>query len=536
MKIDLPSTISNELFDALTAADCKEIADRIKSDFSRYGRPDSIEVDVMRLGETGMDAIYKVAKSFGERALMMQITSYQKIIKEPFTATVGNLKALTAGFIAFLTKDSIDGWLYHKEADGVFLPWLVRKIKFSPASNHGPSSVSIKLSANVAADSDSNSSSSSLSLSFTADSIAKKTIPELLADANFYHESPELKAEYESDLVVFSKYRQQFGAQFRVSGKAIAAAGYRREFTEVVPGSKMVNDEETITRHLTGHVDATFWENMENGPVFDKQPYHCRLYLFDLALHEHRWVHVSMVTPYVYQPELRDKLILPENHRDLIDILTADMDVIMEDVVEGKSGGTTILCKGAPGLGKTLTAEIYSEVIQKPLYRVHSGQLGTDAASVEEKLEIILKRAARWGAVLLLDEADVFIRRRSNDIQHNAVVASFLRTLEYFQGLFFMTTNRSDDIDDAILSRCIAVIEYTIPSAQGAKQIWQVQSKQFAAELSEDLIDQLVAHFDSITGRDIKELLKLTSKFSRHRSVPYSVDLFRQCAMFRGLT
>ena len=38
----------------------------------------------------------------------------------------------------------------------------------------------------------------------------------------------------------------------------------------------------------------------------------------------------------------------------------------------------------------------------------------------------------------------------------NAVVGVFLRVLEYFNGLLFLTTNRIDDIDEAIVSRCIA--------------------------------------------------------------------------------
>jgi MoxR-like ATPase len=41
------------------------------------------------------------------------------------------------------------------------------------------------------------------------------------------------------------------------------------------------------------------------------------------------------------------------------------MDVLMDDIVAGKSGGTTVLCAGPPGVGKTLTAEVYSEIIRR---------------------------------------------------------------------------------------------------------------------------------------------------------------------------
>ncbi|MBX9850103.1 MAG: ATP-binding protein, partial [Rhodocyclaceae bacterium] len=268
---------------------------------------------------------------------------------------------------------------------------------------------------------------------------------------------------------------------------------------------------------------------------FDKIPLHPYLHVFHLELHRNIWVHVDNLTEYKYNPSLREKLVLPQDHRDLIDILTADMGVLLEDIVEGKSGGTTILCKGAPGLGKTLTAEVYAEVVGKPLYRVHSGQLGISAESVEAHLSTILRRAARWGAILLLDEADVYIRQRDNDLQHNAIVAEFLRTLEYFSGLLFMTTNRTDDIDDAIMSRCIAIIKYEMPSREDAVRLWKTLSYQFEVELTDEMIETLVDRFPNTSGRDIKELLKLTAKFCRSKKIPFSEEAFRQCAMFRGI-
>jgi DNA polymerase III delta prime subunit len=102
--------------------------------------------------------------------------------------------------------------------------------------------------------------------------------------------------------------------------------------------------------------------------------------MFHLELHHHLWVLVNDLTPYRYQPELKQKLILREEQTDLIDILTAEMDVLMDDIVYGKSGGTTVLCAGPAGVGKTLTAEVYSEIIMRPLYRVHSGHWGLMSA------------------------------------------------------------------------------------------------------------------------------------------------------------
>jgi len=55
--------------------------------------------------------------------------------------------------------------------------------------------------------------------------------------------------------------------------------------------------------------------------------------------------------------------------------------------------------------------------------------------------------------VLLLDEADVFLYQRgSNDVMRNALVSIFLRQLEYYQGILFLTTNMIAQCDMAFES------------------------------------------------------------------------------------
>lgn len=64
---------------------------------------------------------------------------------------------------------------------------------------------------------------------------------------------------------------------------------------------------------------------------------------------------------------------------------------------------------GPPGTGKTLTAEGIAELLKRPLYMVSTGELGTRSDQLEIELNKILDVAHSWGAVLLLDEADVFL-------------------------------------------------------------------------------------------------------------------------------
>jgi len=53
-----------------------------------------------------------------------------------------------------------------------------------------------------------------------------------------------------------------------------------------------------------------------------------------------------------------------------------------------------------------------------------AGDIGTDPNEVEKNLEETFERATRWDAVLLIDEADVFMERRTtSDLVRNSLVA-----------------------------------------------------------------------------------------------------------------
>ena len=79
---------------------------------------------------------------------------------------------------------------------------------------------------------------------------------------------------------------------------------------------------------------------------------------------------------------------------------------------------------GPPGVGKTLTAECIADLYERPLYSVTSGDIGTDPRFIEEELHKIFTYAANWNAVLLLDEADVFLAERNlEDLSRNALVS-----------------------------------------------------------------------------------------------------------------
>lgn len=246
----------------------------------------------------------------------------------------------------------------------------------------------------------------------------------------------------------------------------------------------------------------------ETGTKEPEIPIHPLVACFDTKKHLRVRLHVNQLTVYEYDKALGDRLILPQEDRDLINILLAHKSTFA-DVVSGKGGGSVVLCTGGPGLGKTLTAELYSEIAARPLYTIQCSQLGTEPDELEEELLKCLARAERWGAITLLDEADVYIRPRGDDLQQNAIVGTFLRVLEYYRGVMFMTTNRPDMVDDAIASRCIARIQYELPNEERMAKIWRDQATLNGAKIPDKEMKLILKAHPALSGRDIKNLMKL---------------------------
>lgn len=229
--------------------------------------------------------------------------------------------------------------------------------------------------------------------------------------------------------------------------------------------------------------------------------------LYDLQ--RSRWMlgSADMVSPIEYRSDVFDRLVLAENRKRLVRALTANhvagSDV---DIIEGKGGGAIFLLDGAPGTGKTLTAEATAEHLQRILYKVSLGELGTDVEQLEETLNAILAQASRWNAILLIDEADVFLEKRSSEnIQRNALVAVFLRLLEYYTGILFLTTNRGDNFDPAFRSRITLALHFTRPDANGMRKIWSSLLKNANILVTDHELD-LLTKFD-VNGREIKNAI-----------------------------
>lgn len=278
--------------------------------------------------------------------------------------------------------------------------------------------------------------------------------------------------------------------------------GYRKE----------VLNKEKSTKH--NHIVKPFGlsDLDKDNPYYVDVPNSLKVPVFLISDHIWAIIHVDFLDKHIYKGiEFMDNLVIPDEQKTIIKMLIESNKLKLNDIIAGKSGGTFVLSIGSAGIGKTLTAEVVSEAIGLPLYKVQCSQLGVSPDNIEENLEYVMDNAKRWNAILLIDEADVYIRERGSDIEQNAVVGVFLRILEYSNNITFMTTN-IPSIDDAILSRATAIVQYSKPTGDDAFKIFSILCKNFDIQFSDiDRQEEFIKFFkeNNFSGRDIKSILKL---------------------------
>ena len=197
-----------------------------------------------------------------------------------------------------------------------------------------------------------------------------------------------------------------------------------------------------------------------------------------------------------------DDLVIPSEYKRVVKALvkshalgsqTKSSDRQQIDLIRGKGKGLIILLHGVPGVGKTSTAESVASYTGRPLFPITCGDIGQTASEVEQNLEAIFFLARKWGCVLLLDEADVFLAKREkggDNIDRNALVSVFLRTLEYYSGVLFLTTNRIGSFDEAFKSRIHISLYYPPLSESQTFEVWAMNLNRLTKSNRDIYVDR----------------------------------------------
>lgn len=495
------------------------------------------------------------------KALVANVVAYQLAATGAGQPKAKNCEQM-ATFLTQFLRPADRRWLWKQEAGTErWLPYYVNKIHYEPPDPRTRTEASVRVELLF----ETFGGHKEDRIWLRTDDCRGRTAPEVLTMKGYRWDDPVLQAAYDASMVRFDEIAQAVGRQFRASGKGSDSGVdgnkkrgdrdswyYKAESVfdltrDGEPGRVILDvffEEEKRGRNDEAKVATTFWENADptKGTGEDDEteaeaitvieppqvPVHPFVVIFDTLRHLRLKVHVDQLGDYIYDMSLADKLVLPDERKALVRLLIELRAGKFQDIVKGKGGGAVVLLSGPPGTGKTLTAEVFAETEQRPLYSVQCSQLGTDPVALEDELLKTFARAKRWDAVMLLDEADVYVHERGNDLTQNAIVGVFLRVLEYQDSILFLTTNRPDDVDDAIASRCIAKLAYEVPEAGDQARIWRVLADQAGVTLSDDTIQAIVKQNPAMSGRDVKNLLKLAAMMSGGDVTPDAVAYVRQ--------
>ncbi|KAI3328019.1 P-loop containing nucleoside triphosphate hydrolase protein [Xylariaceae sp. AK1471] len=156
--------------------------------------------------------------------------------------------------------------------------------------------------------------------------------------------------------------------------------------------------------------------------------------------------------------------------------------------VEGRADEKLFLLRDSPGVGKTdvtIDPERIAEFTGRPLLSLICGDLGNNEMAVEKALSKWFALVERGGVVMLLSEADVYITQKRTicSVKRSSMASVFLRCMEYYKGILFLTTNCVSTFDDLVITTSLqVVICYKHLGEIERKKIWEQLFKKLSTE------------------------------------------------------
>ncbi|KAF2232526.1 P-loop containing nucleoside triphosphate hydrolase protein [Viridothelium virens] len=375
-------------------------------------------------------------------------------------------------------------------------------------------------------------------------------IEELRCSPLEYHPN---KVDIESRALSRGKRFVGYCGQHHCEYKGIAGVLTERDFAEtsafeVVPREvtgRIIIDPLRFASSCPDYFDASSTrrryqiDKNEHLKLSDEELKICNSQACGYSLKLKRWClfDLDKIADVIYDSNAFEHLLLDEDKKSMIEsliVIKENNPDTFDDIIKGKGKGLIFLLHGPAGCGKTLTAESLAEFAKRPLYILTSGDLDVKSAALEENLLRELELATSWGALVLIDEADVFLEERQvNNLRRNSLVSVFLRVLEYFEGTMILTTNRVQTFDDAFKSRIHLSLEYPALSEKARCQLWRLFIGKALPNRGHEWIDESdlarLSHH-SFNGREIKNVVRTALALSIGQEADLNIQHLDQAA------
>ena len=239
-----------------------------------------------------------------------------------------------------------------------------------------------------------------------------------------------------------------------------------------------------------------------------------------------------------------DELVLPENSaqrlRRIAEWLVQPPPVLKEwGLNRYIDGGLRALFRGPSGTGKTMAAAALGRWTERSVFHIDLGAAFSKyIGETAKKLQDIFDAAAEGGAILYFDEADALFGKRSevkdsHDRYANAEIGYLLRRLEPYEGLAIIATNRSDNLDQATISRLDGIVEFPMPDEAAREQLWRRLLASLKMFQSDDVDVSLLARDYEMSGAEILRGVRIAALLAASEDKPLDMDLLRHAAAER---
>lgn len=245
----------------------------------------------------------------------------------------------------------------------------------------------------------------------------------------------------------------------------------------------------------------------------------------------------------ITQPDetVLDRVTFDEDKKEILKTLVESHKQFggdQDDLIARKGRALVIILEGDHGTGKKHIIKALAEQLACPLMRGPNRYL---TAGPNIRLPHLLEQAAEWGALLMFDDPDFLAKSGGGPwagpmVSHTTRdLQDFLRRVEFFKGIIFLTTDRQkDQINSSILSRADAHFTFPVFNKEESKQVWKTFLDRLPDDIgrnlpitSEELAAKMAAKW-SMNGHEIKHVVNLTTTWCCKKNRPLDQEILEE--------
>ncbi|KAG1751270.1 uncharacterized protein EDB91DRAFT_1297653 [Suillus paluster] len=190
---------------------------------------------------------------------------------------------------------------------------------------------------------------------------------------------------------------------------------------------------------------------------------------YDLEMNVWRTFNIWDLKPVEYDQEAWRKLVMDDNTKDLIKALVDDTGCSTgsANIAQLKTG-KVVLLNGSPGTGRMTTVHAVCNLLKRPLLPISVCDLPFHTMDFVSNISRRMSLATTWNAVVVVKDADVFLKSLGQGPYMNCVNAG-LRQFESDDCISFWVTSTCDK---ELRRRFSAVIDFPELDTAARRRLW----------------------------------------------------------------